>query len=135
MVIELIEVIQAQSHYDFLYELLRKRPKKHNISHKEMPTLKEHEAFVQRRPYHSWWIININGEDIGSVYITRRLCEIGIHLLEENDEIKGIVVDCIKRRFPKMRLLANVAIDNIEGQKFWESQGFKKLQVTYELDS
>ena len=136
MDIKVITLREAQAEdTDFLWYLLTNRPKHHCISHKEMPCQEYHADFIKHHPYYKWWIIEVDGEDYGSVYLTKYLHEIGIHLIKENDGIKEAIVRGMKKRFSKARLLANVAIDNIEGQKFWESQGFKKLQVTYELDS
>ena len=75
----------------FLYDLLKKRDPNQNISHKNMPTLIEHEKFVLSNPYTNWYIIKKNNEKIGSIYLSKR-DEIGISILDnfEFDDIARI---------------------------------------------
>ena len=52
------------SDFTFLYKLLKERDSKENISHKEMPSYKEHIKFVKSRPYQKWYIIEKNRKKI-----------------------------------------------------------------------
>ena len=82
-----------ESDYRFLYELLTQRRQAANISHKKMPTYEEHVKFVRSRPYSKWYIINVNGEKAGSIYLTKQN-EIGIHLFrifEDSQRYQDII--------------------------------------------
>ena len=62
--------IKEVSH-KFLYELLLQRKEIVNISHKKMPTYEEHVTFVKSEPYSKWYIIQIDDEKVGSIYLTK----------------------------------------------------------------
>ena len=47
----------AKSDIRFLYNQLKERESKINISHKNMPTFEEHSKFVMSNPYSKWYII------------------------------------------------------------------------------
>ena len=47
----------SKSDYRFLYNLLKERDPRANISHKKMPTYNEHVMFVSSRPYSKWYVI------------------------------------------------------------------------------
>ena len=68
---------------DFLYDLLSKR--KFNISHSKLPTYEEHFKFIESNPYYAWYIVTLNNQKIGSVYINRDN-SIGLNLLEDHKE-------------------------------------------------
>ena len=53
---ELIPV--SKSDFRFLYDLLKERTSSTNISHKKMPTYKEHVKFVNSKPYAKWYVIH-----------------------------------------------------------------------------
>ena len=48
----------------FLYELLSERNPNANISHKKLPTYKQHVKFVMSKPYFKWYIIKNNSKSI-----------------------------------------------------------------------
>ena len=68
---------------DFLYELLKEREAKVNISHKKLPSFSEHEQFVKSSPYPYWDIILLNNERIGNIYLTNR-DELGIFISKDS---------------------------------------------------
>ena len=68
---------------DFLYELLKEREAKVNISHKKLPSFSEHEQFVKNSPYSFWEIIWLNNERIGNIYLTNR-DELGIFISKDS---------------------------------------------------
>ena len=67
--IELRQVRKSDSL--FLYNLLKERDPKANISHKKMPTFKQHEKFMDSKPYSKWYVIMGSEEKLGSIYLTK----------------------------------------------------------------
>ena len=72
----------------FLYELLKERDISKGITHKKLPSLKEHRAFVENQlmsingdtkniektgldPYDGWYIITSDTTDLGSIWIEK----------------------------------------------------------------
>ena len=77
---DLIELRPVKkSDHLFLYELLKHRDRRANISHKKMPSFTQHVKFVLSKPYARWYVIIRNKENIGSIYLTRS-DEIGIFI-------------------------------------------------------
>ena len=72
----------TKNDHTFLYELLKSRDPKTNISHKSMPSFKEHVKFVKSKPYNSWYIVIFEKSKLGSVYLSKQN-EIGIFILKE----------------------------------------------------
>lgn len=103
---------------DVLYELLKEREPNINISHKSLPSLEQHKAFIKDEPYLEWFLIKAEIEEkkheyVGSIYITRNN-EIGLFVFKRHQG-KGYgsaALNTIKVRYPKMRLLANIAPGN-----------------------
>ena len=125
-----------KSDSNFLYELLKQRDPKANISHKRMPSFKQHESFIQSKPYSKWYIIQSSNDDIGSIYLSKNN-EIGIFLIGKNQN-KGIGCKALKlliEKNPKIRYLANVNPKNKKSIDFFKKNGFKLIQHTYELEN
>ncbi len=123
-----------QSDIRFLYNQLKERDSKINISHRVMPSYAEHSRFVLSKPYSRWYIIFHNNKKIGNVYLTR-LNEIGIFVLK-SIKIKGIgniVLKEVMKKNPRPRYLANVSPRNSKSSEFFKKNGFKLIQHTYEL--
>ena len=78
----------------FLYNLLKERDSRANRSHKKMPSIKEHEKFIQSKPYSKWYIIQKSDNDVGSIYLSKNN-EIGIFLIKKNQS-KGIGANALK---------------------------------------
>lgn len=117
-----------------LYDLLAERPAYANISHKKMPTWEEHIRFVRSNPYRAWFLIEEDCGIVGAIYLSKQN-EIGVAVFKKH-QAKGYAkraVTELNRRYPKERLLANVAPGNKVSQAFWESLGGKVVQQTYEL--
>lgn len=117
----------------FLYRLLKFRPKEACISHEEMPTYREHRAFVFERPYTAWYIITRNGRSAGSVYLTNN-DEIGVAVVPEHQG-EGLASSAIHRLMwlhPRNQYLANVAPDNEASHKLFSKLG-KIIQHTYRI--
>ncbi len=130
--IQLISVKKSDS--PFLFELLKERGSKVNISHRKMPTYNTHVKFVISKPYSKWYIIKYQDEKIGSVYLSNQ-DEIGIFLKKGNQR-KGIgkkALELLMKKNPRKRYLANVNPKNSKSIKFFKKNRFKLLQLTYEL--
>jgi RimJ/RimL family protein N-acetyltransferase len=125
-----------KSDSNFLYELLKERDSRANISHKKMPSIKQHEKFIQSKPYSKWYIIQNYNKEVGSIYLSKNN-EIGIFLIKKNQS-KGIGFNALKllmEKNPKIRYLANVNPKNKKSIEFFKKNGFKLIQHTYELEN
>ena len=71
--------IVRDSDSKFLFELLKERDPRANISHKKMPSYNEHLKFIKSKPYTKWYIILKSKDRIGSIYLSKN-DEIGIFL-------------------------------------------------------
>ncbi len=130
--IQLIPVKKSDS--PFLFELLKERGSKVNISHRKMPTFNIHVKFVMSKPYAKWYIIKYQDEKIGSVYLSKQ-DEIGIFLKKGNQR-KGIgkkALELLMKKNPRKRYLANINPKNNKSIKFFKKNRFKLLQHTYEI--
>ena len=110
--------IVSKSDYRFLYNLLKERDSKVNISHKKMPTYNEHLKFIKSRPYRKWYVVKYGGLKIGSVYLTSQN-EIGIFVKKsfQNKKYGGIILSQLIQENPRRRYLANVNPKNIRSEK------------------
>ena len=118
----------------FLYNQLKERDPKINISHKRMPSYSEHTRFVLSKPNSKWYIIYYKNRKVGNVYLSK-MNEIGIFILK-TIKVKGLgslVLEQVLKKNPKTRYLANVNPNNIKSAEFFKKNGFKLIQHTYEL--
>ena len=125
-----------KSDIDFLYEILSERATNENISHKEMPTYKNHTKFVLSKPYKKWYIIYYKKQKFGSIYLTD-LNEIGIHF-KKNQISDSLIIKCIELLVSKnreKRFLININPRNKKLIKIIKKNKFKLIQYTYELES
>ena len=122
--------------YRFLYDLLKNREPIENISHKKMPTYKQHTLFINSKPYSRWYIILYQKEKIGTIYLSK-LDEIGVHLVEQfmGKKLYKEIVSKLMEKNPRKRYLVNVGIKNKKLSKLIESYGFNKIQTTFEINS
>ena len=119
----------------FLYELLKERDSRANISHKKMPNFAQHVKFVLSKPYAKWYVIVECEKNAGSIYLTKDN-EIGI-FLKKDVQCKGIGFNALKllmEKNPRDRYLANVNPKNKKSIQFFKNNGFKLIQHTYELE-
>lgn len=139
----LVSVYETPGAEHFLWDLLVDRPEVANISHKQMPSWQQHAAFIASNPYAFWYLIELPIEitevgytyrHIGAIYLTRK-DEIGLGIMEhwQHQGHGAAAVQHLKALHPRPRYFAHVAPANLQGQQFWLKQGFKPLQVTYEL--
>jgi len=83
-VVKLIKVENNKiNHIRLLYILLSKR--KYNISHKKLPSYREHKKFVINSPYRVWYLIKNVNRFIGSTYISKENI-IGINAFDINND-------------------------------------------------
>jgi hypothetical protein len=101
---QIILKLVSKSDYRFLYNLLKERDSRTNISHKKMPTFNEHIKFIKSKPYTKWYIVKYGAQKIASIYLTSQN-EIGIFVSPKNKT----------------------------SENFFKSYGFKFIQKTYEL--
>lgn len=120
-----------------LYRLLEERPTFANISHRKMPTWREHKKFLESRPYDAWYLImqsETSMEVCGSVYLTRD-AEIGIFLFEKHQG-KGYAsaaIQALMEKHPRDCYRANINPNNHNSIAMFELAGFTHIQNTYEL--
>ena len=119
-----------------LYDLLRERQKKVNISHRVMPTLAGHRAFVRSKPYKAWYLLKDRAAGfVGAVYLSKQ-DEIGLFIFKKyrgrgyGREALSMLI--WKHRGVK-RFLANVSPRNPASIRFFQRQKFRHIQNTYEL--
>ena len=126
---------------EILYRLLAERDPVANISHQKMPTMEEHMAFVRRKPYQHWYLIQSWGEHIkvpewlGAIYITKDR-EIGIAIFKKHQG-KSYGTVAMKELMDKHpgKLYANIAPGNMKSVKFFKRFGAKLIQQTYLLEN
>lgn len=130
----LVDVYTVPEAADVLWSLLHERTADVNISHKRMPTLAEHEAFIASNPYFVWYLIDVGEEDfVGAVYLTR-LREIGVGVLKRYHGFQygRSAVRMLMEQHPG-KFLANVNPANYRSASMFRELGFKQLQVTYAI--
>jgi len=120
----------------FLYNHLKERDFRANISHKGMPTYTEHVKFVLSKPYSKWYVVMYGSKKIGSIYLTK-MNEIGIFIKKDFQEsgIGQTTLDLLMKKNPRKRFLANVNPKNKKSISFFKRNAFKLIQYTYELES
>lgn len=129
----LVSVYDVPDAVRVLYELLKERPKYAAISHKAMPSYAEHCAFVYSRPYQFWALIDVSGEYVGAVYLSRQR-EVGIFIFRAHGgkDYGEQAVRALMQMFPGP-VLANVAPLNAPSHAMFQRMGGKLIQWTYEL--
>ena len=118
----------------FLFELLKERDPRANISHKKMPSYNEHLKFIKSKPYTKWYVILKANDRIGSIYLSKN-DEIGIFLSKkyQGKNIGSDVLAELIRKNPRERYLANVNPKNKKSSMSFKNNNFKLIQHTYEL--
>jgi RimJ/RimL family protein N-acetyltransferase len=119
----------------FLYVLLEQRDPSESISHKRMPTIEEHVAFMASRPYAAWYLLDVEHVGyVGAIYLTRQR-EIGVWVHKDQ---RGLgyskqAIEMLMKRHPG-RFLANIAPTNPTSQALFKGIGFEHIQETYLLE-
>ena len=117
---------------EFLYELLKQREGRVNISHHSIPTLTEQCDYIKNHSYQSWDIIWVDNIRIGNIYLTDR-DEIGIFLDKESQSngYGSIAITEFMKKNGKKRYLANINPTNYKSIQFFGKHGFIHIQNTY----
>ena len=133
--IRLVDVYRRKDSVQVLYDLMKERTSCVNISHRRLPTLKQHSIFVKLKPYKAWYLILSDGQVVGGIYLSKT-DEIGIFLFKKYRD-KGVgkkaVRLLIKKRANVRRFLANINPRNEPSIRFFAGMKFKHIQNTYEL--
>jgi RimJ/RimL family protein N-acetyltransferase len=119
---------------ELLYRLLEERESHMNISHRDMPTWKDHLRFIAKRPYSAWYLIEYEQDYVGAIYLTA-LGEIGIGILAawHGRGFGPAAIHTLMRKHPRSRFLANINPDNAKSIRMFSDMGFRIIQQTYEL--
>lgn len=132
--INLISVYRERQAIEILYDLLVEREPHQCISHKNMPNMDEHAAFVRSQPYFAWYLIeNEEGSYVGSIYLSKQR-EIGVFIFKRyaRSGYGAQAVSALMSKWPG-RFLANINPNNAASIRFFENLGARHIQNTYEL--
>lgn len=129
----LVDVYSVDEASDVLWALLSERTPEMNISHRAMPSPKQHCDFIASRPYMHWYLIDV-GSYAGAVYLTHAR-EIGVGVLKSyRGQHYGVnAVRMLMQKHPG-RFLANVNPANARSLQLFQNLGFRQLQVTYAFE-
>jgi RimJ/RimL family protein N-acetyltransferase len=116
-----------------LYELLKEREGFESISHKRMPSIKEHFEFIDSIPYKYWFLINNEEQQtVGAIYLTDKN-EIGVGIFKDHRR-KGYARGAIEKLILEVAdggpFHANINPENQKSIDLFESMGFKQSQLT-----
>jgi RimJ/RimL family protein N-acetyltransferase len=121
------------SHY--LYALLAQREMHESISHKTMPEVPDHIAFIDSKPYEAWYLVWVGSAPVGAVYLSKQR-EIGIAIFKEHRRrgygVKAVVA--LMELHPG-KFLANINPGNAGSQAMFRKLGFDMVQVTYGVEA
>ena len=139
--IELMDIYESVSGSEaitLLYKWLGQRTPQESISHKTMPSMKEHTDFIFSHPYHAWYIIKAEGRYVGSIYITKSR-EVGIHIdiAERGKGYGSMALQTLRTLWKQSKhtgaLLANINPRNHRSIAFFKRHGATLLQHTYKM--
>ncbi len=132
---KLVSIYRIRAAPTILYQLLVERMgwDNVNISHRKMPTYRRHKTFIRSRPYAHWYLIKIDNEYVGSIYLTWA-DEIGVFLFPESwgRGYGEAAIRELMRKHPRERFLANINPRNGTSIRLFRRLGFTLLQNTYE---
>ena len=129
----LVDVPTAPEAPELLYRLMEEREPQVNISHRALPDWDSHLAFIASRPYEAWYLIEVEGEYVGAIYLSK-MSEIGLFVLSDHrgqghgKQASEMLMD----KHPRERFLANINPSNTRSIEFFRSLGFEHIQNTYE---
>ena len=117
----------------FLFDLLKERDPRVNISHRKMPTYSQHTKFIKSKPYSKWYIILKSKQKIGSIYLSKN-DEIGIFLSKkfQGKNVGNSALNELMKKNPRKSFLANVNPKNKKSISFFKNNNFKLIQYTFE---
>ena len=125
-----------EAHLRDLYDLLEERPAEASISHRRMPTWKQHQNFVATSDYLDWCLIQNAAGIVGAVYLTRAN-EIGIGIFREfqGHGYGPNAVVMMMMKHGERNYYANINPANEPSRKMFERLGFKAVQHTLALEA
>lgn len=132
---QLTSIYEVPDADQILYSLLRERPPEAAISHKEMPTFEENVEFIDSIPYKAWYFIkNDRNTIVGTVYLTRDN-EVGLFVFKKHHR-HGYGREAVEllRMIHRCPLFADIAPKDTKSKAFFETMGFKPIQIVYLLD-
>lgn len=140
MKIRLVPIEKWPGRYKLRWQLMKYRPEERCISHRAMPDWDDHCAFVDDPPYLAWYVVAVDGQPAGTVYLTHPAGqslagdEIGLDLFPRfiDEAVVGSVVDELMELHPRKRYLWNVATLDDEMKRIVQQLGFWIVQETYE---
>ena len=123
----------TNSDVKFLFDLLKERDPRVNISHRKMPTYSQHTKFINSKPYSKWYIILKSKQKIGSIYLSKN-DEIGIFLSKkfQGKNVGNFALNELVKKNTRKRFLANVNPKNKKSISFFKNNNFKLIQYTFE---
>ena len=123
----------TNSDVKFLFDLLKERDPRVNISHRKMPTYSQHAKFIKSKSYSKWYIILKSKQKIGSIYLSKN-DEIGIFLSKkfQGKNVGSFALNELIKKNPRKRFLANVNPKNKKSISFFKNNNFKLIQYTFE---
>lgn len=133
------EVTGTEEQILSLYHLLQQRA--HSISHVKMPSFEKHQEFVKDHPYRKWWLVEKDGENIGSVYLSEHN-GVGVNLLTEDPDMFCHVVHQVKKEnetlpaIPSVRpefFFINISPQNNSLRTALVNMGAKHIQNSYRI--
>ena len=148
MSIQLHDAYTTPGAVDVLWDLLVERSTEDdpntNISHRSLPLRAEHEKFCERRPYHVWLLVKIEGEWVGCVSVTMRN-EVGIVLFRKhrgqgygkaalNALLEHVTPLPAEASVRPGHFVANINPKNRRSIHLFRSLGFRHIQDTYALE-
>ncbi len=137
--VELEKIIGTDCQINKLYDLVKKRT--HNISSKGAPLKDEHIKFVQNHPYRAWYLIKVECNYIGSVYLLKNNC-VGVNLVSDFDVFPEVVQLVLKKYKPLREIKSvrpsyfyiNISPDNKEIEHELFKLNARKIQSTFILN-
>lgn len=131
----LIDAYLYPDHMNILYKLLLERPAHANVFHKGTTPFVEHKEYINSRPYHALYMIDVEGEAVGSVYLTNK-DEIGIFIFKryQGCGLAKRVIRTLMELHPRSTYLANISPSNKPSICLFKHLGFKIKQHTYQLE-
>ena len=124
---------------EILFNLLKER--EHSISHKRIPTYKEHKNFINSNPYLHWYVVLSKEIVLGSFYI-KNDNSIGININNPSRIIVNNIINFIKENFKPQKEIPsqipsyfyiNVGETNVKMKDVLTSIGLTSIQVSFKI--
>jgi hypothetical protein len=137
--VSLVRVSRKPEHIGILHGLLLSRT--HVISHKSMPTIRQHREFVLSHPYRAWYLIKAGNEYVGTIYLLKSN-NIGVSVNKGAEKyIDPAIRSLLLRHEPLPAVKSvraaefdlNVSPSNKRLIAILKSMGAHRTQVTYSL--